>query len=74
MADYLLSLPIKGDVEDEAEKVSECGGSFTRRGFAGGKDIIAEMVSDDLKVRENIYNNMLNYGKSLQRKRRTMRM
>ena len=63
LADYLLSLPIKGDVEDEAEKYLNAEVASLEEALQGAKDIIAEMVSDDLKVRENIYNNMLNYGK-----------
>lgn len=62
-AEWMLRLPRNGNIEQEArtylnEKVNDI-----KEAIDGAKDIIAETVSDDAKVREVIRTSMQRYGR-----------
>lgn len=62
LADWLLSLPASGKVEQKAaEYVSEEVPSI-EDALQGARDIIAEAVSDNPKFRKRIYDSILGYG------------
>lgn len=62
-ADYLMSCPKTGSVEKEAEKyVNEQVGTV-EDALQGARDIVAERVSDDPKLRWKIKDSIENYGK-----------
>ena len=63
LAEWLLSLPQQGDVETEASKYLCDAVSTTADALQGAKDIIAEKVSDDPKVREKIRHSVEHYGR-----------
>ncbi len=63
LAEWMLRLPAKGDLRREAavfvgEQVKD-----ETEAIAGAKDIIAEMVSDEARVREVIRTSMQKYGR-----------
>jgi len=51
LADWLLSLPQEGDLEEEASKYITEEVKSTKEALQGARDIIAEVVSDDAKQR-----------------------
>ena len=51
LANYILSLPIKGNLNDEASKYITDEVKSIDEAIQGAKDIIAEMVSDNAKLR-----------------------
>ncbi len=51
LADYLLSLPLKGDLLKEASKYINEEVKSEKDAIKGAQDIIAEVVSDDAKLR-----------------------
>lgn len=51
LADYLLSLPESGNLEEEASKYLNENVKSINEAIKGGQDIIAEVVSDDAKLR-----------------------
>ena len=51
LADYILSLPGKGDLVSEANKYLNDDVKNVEDAIQGAKDIIAEVVSDDAKLR-----------------------
>jgi len=61
LADYILSLPIDGDINKEANKYINEEVTSIEDAIQGAKDIIAEVISDDAKLRwlfkDIIYNN-----------------
>lgn len=63
LAEWLLSLPMHGNVEKEALKYISDLVPATAEAIQGAKDIIAEKVSDDPKVREKIRHSVENYGR-----------
>ena len=71
LADYILSLPEKGNLEEEAKKYLSEEVKDESEAIQGAKDIIAENVSDNAKIRwklkDFIYNSsamkiLLNYS------------
>lgn len=62
LANYLLSLPTTGSIDDEAKKYLNKEIKTINEAKQGAKDIIAEKVSDDPKFREKITDSILNYG------------
>ena len=51
LADYILSLPTKGDLNEEASKYVNEEVKSVEDAIQGAKDIIAEVVSDEAKLR-----------------------
>ena len=51
LADYILSLPLKGDLNTEAQKYLNDDVKSIDEAINGAKDIIAEVVSDNAKLR-----------------------
>ena len=51
LANYILSLPTKGDINDEASKYITDEVKTIEDAIQGAKDIIAEVVSDNAKLR-----------------------
>jgi len=51
LADFILSLPSKGDLNEEAGKYISEDVKSVEEAIQGAKDIIAEVVSDDAKLR-----------------------
>ena len=51
LADWILSLPASGDIEQEAAKYINENVKSAAEAIQGAKDIIAEVVSDDAKLR-----------------------
>ena len=51
LADYILSLPTKGNLNDEASKYLSDDVKTIEEAIQGAKDIIAENVSDNAKLR-----------------------
>lgn len=62
LADWLLKLPTKGDVSSEAARYIKDDVKSWEEALQGAKDIIAEMVSDDAKIRDKIRTSMEKYG------------
>jgi len=54
LAEWILTCPYKGSVEDEAKKYITEQVPTTEEAIQGAKDILAEMVSDDAKLRQKI--------------------
>lgn len=65
LADYLLSMPTKGDVENVASKYINEEVKSIEEALQGAKDIIAEMASDHPKIYERIRSNMRRQGKMI---------
>lgn len=63
LADWILSLPRKGSIEKEAEKYLNEHVSNIDDAIQGAKDIIAEKVSDDAKLRKLIREMMMSEAK-----------
>ncbi|HEY4553582.1 MAG TPA: Tex-like N-terminal domain-containing protein, partial [Bacillaceae bacterium] len=64
LADWMLSFPKTGSLEQEAEKyVSEEGASDIDEAVKGAQDIIAERISDDAGVRQWIRKEAFQNGK-----------
>lgn len=62
-AEWMLTCPRNGDVEKEAAKYVNEKVETSADAMQGAKDIIAEMCSDDAKIRENIRNSMERFGR-----------
>lgn len=60
---WILKLPFYGDVEKEAQQYVNDQVANVQEAITGAKDIIAEMVSDDAKVRDVLRTSMLKYGR-----------
>ena len=63
LADYLMSCPRNGSVEKEAEKYLSEDVKSCEDALQGARDIIAERVSDNPKLRWKIKDSIENYGK-----------
>lgn len=63
LADFLLTIPYKADIEKEASKYLSEEVKTVEEALQGAKDILAEKTSDDPKIREKIRNSIENYGK-----------
>lgn len=63
LAEWLLTLPKQGSVENEAAKYVNDKVSSVEEALQGARDIIAEMASDDLEIRKKLQESMNNYGK-----------
>ena len=63
LAEWMLRLPAKGDLRREAAAFVGEQVKDETEAIAGAKDIIAEMVSDDARVREVIRTSMQKYGR-----------
>jgi len=63
LADWMLTLPTSGDIEVEASKYLNEEVTDYKEAIAGAKDIIAEFVSDNAKLRWKIKDSITNYGK-----------
>ncbi|MBR2668475.1 MAG: RNA-binding transcriptional accessory protein [Solobacterium sp.] len=62
LADWLLTLPENGDIEAEASKYLNENVKDTKEAIQGAKDIIAENVSDQAKLRWQFKDNILKAG------------
>ena len=62
LADWILSLPKKGNIEEEASKFLSDDVTSIEEAIEGAKDIIAESVSDNAKLRWKIKDSISNYG------------
>ena len=62
LADWLLTLPTKGDVTKEAQRYLSDDVKTVEDALQGAKDIIAEKVSDDAEIRKKIRVSMEKYG------------
>ncbi|MDD6466713.1 MAG: Tex family protein [Erysipelotrichaceae bacterium] len=62
LADWLLSLPVKGDVMEMAQSYCSEQVTSAMEALQGAKDIIAEHVSDDAELRKRVRASMANYG------------
>ncbi|MEG2685188.1 MAG: Tex-like N-terminal domain-containing protein, partial [Erysipelotrichaceae bacterium] len=63
LSEYILSLPLEGNVNEEAKKYLNDKITTVEEALQGAKDIIAEVVSDNLDVRNKIVIAMQNNGK-----------
>jgi uncharacterized protein len=63
LADWILTLPVKGDVTVEAVSYLTDDVDSVEEAIQGAKDIIAEVVSDNAKLRWKIKDSILNYGR-----------
>lgn len=63
LAKWLLTCPRNGNVEECAQQYVNEKVSSVEDALQGARDIIAEMVSDDAKVRERIRESMERYGR-----------
>ena len=61
-AQWMLTLPLKGSVQKEAANYVNEMVNDEEEAIIGAKDIIAEMVSDDAKVRDVVRTSMMKYG------------
>ncbi len=61
-AQWMLTLPSKGSVQKEAANYINEMVNDEEEAIIGAKDIIAEMVSDDAKVRDVVRTSMMKYG------------
>lgn len=62
-AEWMLTCPRVGDVEQEAKKYVNDKVETSEEAIQGAKDIIAEMCSDDPEVRKKIRFSMERYGR-----------
>lgn len=62
LAKWLMSCPQSGDVETEAKHYVNDQVDDISQAIQGAEDIIAEIISDDAKVRERIRTSMERYG------------
>ncbi len=63
LAEWLLTLPRNGHVEQEAQKYLNEQVNDVEAALQGARDIIAEMASDNLNVRQKLTDSMTNYGR-----------
>ncbi|HCT63063.1 MAG TPA: RNA-binding transcriptional accessory protein [Erysipelotrichaceae bacterium] len=63
LADWILSLPRNGSIETEAKKYLNDQVTSIEEAIQGAKDIIAEKVSDDAKLRKLIRDMMVSEAK-----------
>lgn len=63
LAEWILTCPIKGSVEEEAKKYLTEQVLTVEEAIQGAKDILAEMVSDDAKLRQKIRDLLLSEAK-----------
>ncbi|KAF0222118.1 MAG: Transcriptional accessory [Erysipelotrichaceae bacterium] len=68
LAEWILTCPKKGNVEDEAKKYLSDQVTSTQDAIQGAKDILAEMVSDDAKLRKLIRDMMFTEAKIIVKK------
>ena len=71
LADYILSLPRSGSLETEATKYLSEEVKTVEEAIAGAKDIIAEVVSDNAKLRWKVKDSIENYGKIVTKVKKT---
>ncbi|HAH95163.1 MAG TPA: RNA-binding transcriptional accessory protein [Dielma fastidiosa] len=62
-AEWMLTLPKQGNVENEAAKYLNEKVTTAEEAMQGARDILAEMASDDLEIRKKLQDSMNNYGK-----------
>ncbi len=62
-AEWMLKLPFRGDVQKEAAMYLNEQVANEEEAINGAKDIIAEIVSDDAKVRDVVRTSMMKYGR-----------
>ena len=62
LSEYLLSLPVRGDILSEAHKYLNDEVKDETEALQGAKDIIAEIVSDDCDIRQKTRTSIENYG------------
>lgn len=63
LAEWMLTLPKQGSVENEAAKYVNDKVLSVEEALQGARDILAEMASDDLEIRKKLQESMNNYGK-----------
>ncbi|MCF0111104.1 MAG: RNA-binding transcriptional accessory protein [Erysipelotrichaceae bacterium] len=63
LADWIVKCPKSGDVMHEAQKYVKDDVTDVKEALQGAKDIIAEMVSDDAKLRWKVKDSIYNYGR-----------
>ncbi|MBP3398777.1 MAG: RNA-binding transcriptional accessory protein [Erysipelotrichaceae bacterium] len=63
LADYLMSCPKTGSIEKEAEKYLNEQVLSIEEALQGARDIVAERVSDNAKLRWKIKESIENYGR-----------
>ncbi len=68
LADYLLSLPHKGDLNIEASKYLNEKITDVDSALQGARDIIAQIVGDDYKLKAKIQESIFHFGKLICKK------
>ncbi len=63
LAEWILTLPVSGDLNHQASQFLSEDVSSVEDAIQGAKDIIAEMASDNVKIRDKIRTSIYNYGK-----------
>ena len=70
LADYIMSCPRTGSVEKEAEKYVTEQVCSAEEALQGARDIVAERVSDDAKLRWKIKDSIENYGRIITKEKK----
>ncbi len=70
LADWMLTLPKNGSVEEEAKKYLKDDVKTIEEAIQGAKDIIAEKASDDAEIRKRIRNSMEKYGQIITKEKK----
>lgn len=71
LADWILMLPKTGDLNQEALKYLNEEVTSVEDALAGASDIIAEVVSDQAKLRWKIKDSIYNYGRLVSKVKKT---
>lgn len=70
LAKWMLNCPRNGSVEEEAKQYMNEKVASIEEVIQGAKDIIAEVVSDDAKVRERIRESMERFGRLITKEKK----
>ncbi len=70
LSNWILSLPRFGNIEEEAKKYLNDEVKTIEDAINGAKDIIAEVVSDDAKLRWKVQESILRYGYIITKKKK----
>ena len=70
LAEWILTLPKVGSLNDEASKYVNEKVINIEEAIQGAKDIIAEIASDNVEIRNKIQDSMNNYGKIITKEKK----
>lgn len=70
LADWIMKCPRQGNIEEEAQKYLNDKVASIEDALQGAKDIVAERVSDNAKLRWKVQDSILRYGKIITKEKK----